>query len=101
MKDRTVYYIIAVGLAIALLVLVLTGCSGDLRKDTGIGLLAVKDTLIETATTAKRMCEQGIIIDEDDCESIEKAYTEARDVLIEAERIWQNMVMMEQYPEQH
>ena len=90
MNNKNAYYIIAVGLTIAILV----GCSGNIKKDTAIGLLTTKDALVSTATTVKRLCEQGVLSD-DDCAEAKELYGEARKILIEAEGVWSNMIIMD------
>jgi len=66
----------------------------DKRVTSAIKLKATKDIFIATATTAKRLCEQGIL-SIDDCETAEIAYMEGKEALISAKEIWDVLVGMD------
>ncbi len=78
-------------LSLIIILLLFIGCSGSIKKDSAIGLVAAKDTFVSTATTAKRLCEQGVIPN-DDCAEIEASYVKGRELLIAAKDVWSAMV---------
>lgn len=76
---------------ISCFLVVISACSGDMKKDSAIGLKISKDSLISVAATAKRLCEQGVLSDRE-CRDAEIYYTEGRKVLLEAKATWDEMV---------
>ncbi len=86
---------------ILLVLLVSMGCAFDIgnpdkRVKSAIGLITAKNFLNTTATFAKRLCEQGVLSD-DDCETAEIAYMEGKDALISAKEIWDIMVVRDSF----
>ncbi len=79
-----------------LLLIFVIGCNAGTKKGSAIGLKLTKDTLIATATTAKRLCDSEII-GAADCKNIEELYTTARALLIEAKEIWDIMVELDDF----
>ncbi len=59
----------------------------DKRVTSAIKLKAAKDIFIATATSAKRLCEQEIL-SEDDCETAQIAYMQGKEALVSAYEIW-------------
>ncbi len=85
------------------LIMALSACTFDIgspnadkRITSAIKLKATKDIFIATATSAKRLCEQGIL-SEDDCETAEIAYMEGKDVLIAAKEVWDGMLTIDSF----
>jgi hypothetical protein len=68
----------------------------DTKTSTGITLKATKDVFITTATTAKRLCESGVI-KEEDCFAIKEAYEDGREMLINAKALWDGMVAIDDF----
>jgi len=81
---------------IAILVLVVLGCSIGQKKQSAIGLKTTKDTLVSVATAAKRLCENGTL-GENECKQIEDIYTQGRGLLIEAKAAWDVMVDLDSF----
>ena len=90
----------AVPYLMAYLVLLCTVCSvaffpgcytGDKKIDTGITLSSTKDVFIAAATTAKRLCESGVL-SQDECQEIAQIYSDGKKLLIEARALWDEAV---------
>ncbi len=89
---KTVLLYMAVCVAMALQACINT----DKRVTSAIGLKTTKDVFIATAKTAKRLCEQGVLSD-NDCATIESTYTQGRVLLISAKAVWDGMVTMDSF----
>ena len=77
--------------------MVIAGCQNtDRRVTSAIGLKTTKDIFIATATTAKRLCEQGVL-SESDCATIESSYTRGRQLLLDAKILWDSMVLTDTF----
>lgn len=88
--------IVRVPLLLLIILTVMVGCSTSTKKNTGIALLTTKNIFVASATTAKRLCEQGVL-SEQDCKEIEIIYARGREVLIEAKEVWDTMVMLDNF----
>ena len=85
-------------LPILILFVLAIGCSTSTKKNIGIGLLTVEDVLISTATAAKRMCEAGVVSD-DDCLAMQRMFYRAETLLMESKTIWDRMVLIDSFVE--
>ena len=85
-------------LPILILFLISIGCSTSTKKNIGIALLTTEDVLVSTATAAKRLCEAGVVSD-DDCLAMQRMYSRARMLLIESKAMWDRMVLIDSFVE--
>jgi|APSaa5957512535_1039671.scaffolds.fasta_scaffold33654_4 hypothetical protein len=73
------------------------GCANmDTKTSTGITLKATKDVFVETARTAKRLIDSGLI-SEADGYAIKDAYEDGRVLLRQAHEIWSRMVAVDSF----
>ena len=73
------------------------GCENmDTKTSTGITLKATKDVFIETARTAKRLIDSGVI-SEADAFTIKDAYEDGKVTLKHAKALWDGMVAVDSF----
>jgi hypothetical protein len=80
------------------LILIMVGCagSGSIRKDTGIGLLSIRNVFVNIAIKADELCVSGVISRED-CVIINDAYLRGDLALAQAKVIWDHMVLIDSF----
>lgn len=85
-------------LPVLILLLISISCGTVTKKNIDVGLLITEDVLASTAIVIERLCEAGIVSD-DDCLEMQRMYSQARTLLNESKALWDHMILIDSFVE--